>query len=106
MTWTQTEAETWEALARCIERGGRIDPRYFDRWGEERVWGGLCSALQALSWIAGMPEEQQRAMAFRIASYGPRQRAYSYRWTLTPKGDRERAAFCRRMAKLARRDQP
>ena len=106
MQWTQTEAETWEALARAIERGGRVHPRLSCRWGQARTWGGLCSALDALRWIADMPDEQHRAMALRVASHGPPKGLDAYRWPLTPAGDRQRAAFCRRMAKLARRDQP
>lgn len=105
MQWTQTEAETWEALARAIDRGGRVHPRYSYRWGQARTFGGLCVALQALDGFTDIPDEQRRAMASRILDHGPRPNPEAYRWPLTPDGDRRRAAFCRRMAKLARRDQ-
>ena len=102
MTWTQTEAETWEALAQCIDRGGMIFPNYSYRWGQARAFGGLCWALQSLGWSAEMPHDQRLVMEARVVSHGPRPNAHAYRWPLMPEGDRQRAAFCRRMAKLAR----
>lgn len=105
MTWAQTEAETWEALANAIDRGGVIDPCCrSERWGTRRPWGGLCATLVALQDFAGMPDGQWGTMDHRVWFHGPMPNPEGYRWPLTPKGDRARAAFCRRMAKIARRE--
>ena len=105
MQWTQTEAETWEALARAIDRGGRIHPQFSYRWGQARTWGGICNALAGAWEFAGMPSEQYGSMYEKIVLHGRRRKGSAYRWPLTPDGDRQRADFCRRMATLARRNQ-
>ena len=105
MQWTQTEAETWEALARAIDRGERIHPQFSYRWGQARTWGGICNALAGAWEFAGTPSEQYDSMHEKIVLHGRRRKGSAYRWPLTPDGDRQRADFCRRMATLARRNQ-
>ena len=53
MTWAQTEAETWEALANAIDRGGVIDP--FD----------ICLSKRALAVKAGAIEVTARELCSR-----------------------------------------
>lgn len=108
-----TETQAWAYLA---GRWAKARPylKIPGRW-HTKVLGdfeqGLCGSLWALEDAGRISGEVWGAMLERVVRNGPPEIApFSmvgggrFRWPLTARGARSRAAFCRRMARLARKE--
>lgn len=100
-----TEVQVWPYLAKRWAQAW-----YRDGW-HTTVLGtrveGLRGSLAALENFGEISFATREAMSRKIEAFGPPQLmklgpSHGYRWPLTARGARSRAAFCRRMVRKVR----
>ena len=92
-----TEAQLWAWMARGFAR--------IDKAGKRRspLWLGMCHAMGAALDDKKIYGRTWQRADNRMKANKPYDLFGPYWWSFTKSGYRERAAFCRRMAKLAAR---
>ena len=102
-----TEAQAWASIGRAWTRPTLFDGKYWAVVKEaEKVFRvfagghGICPCINDLVMVGAISERRAGQMKGRL----PERREGLFCWPTTRAGARARAAFCRRMAKLASKE--